>query len=95
LKDSVLKVSGFEERPTVGRCNGVLNEIYRRSEDDVAFVVKSISLSVSVEQSQIENEVENLINLRHPCIAAPIGFVLPSRVRGVAGMEDCSIGLQQ
>jgi serine/threonine protein kinase len=25
----------------------------------------------------MENEIENLINLRHPCIAAPIGFVFP------------------
>jgi serine/threonine protein kinase len=24
----------------------------------------------------MENEIENLINLRHPCIAGPIGFVL-------------------
>jgi hypothetical protein len=25
----------------------------------------------------MENEIEKLINLRHPCIAAPIGFVFP------------------
>jgi serine/threonine protein kinase len=25
----------------------------------------------------MENEIQNLINLRHPCIASPIGFVLP------------------
>jgi hypothetical protein len=25
----------------------------------------------------MENEIEKLINLRHPCISAPFGFVLP------------------
>jgi hypothetical protein len=39
--------------------------------------VKSIALWECVEKSQIENEIENLINLHHPCIAAPIGFVFP------------------
>jgi serine/threonine protein kinase len=39
--------------------------------------MKSIQLSEGIEKSQIENEIENLINLRHPCIASPIGFVVP------------------
>jgi hypothetical protein len=29
----------------------------------------------NVSESEIEKEIENLINLRHPCITAPIGFV--------------------
>jgi serine/threonine protein kinase len=28
-----------------------------------------------VDESAIEKEIEKLIKLRHPCIAAPIGFV--------------------
>jgi serine/threonine protein kinase len=39
--------------------------------------MKSKPLSENVEESQIAKEIENLINLRHPCIAAPIGFVFP------------------
>jgi serine/threonine protein kinase len=40
--------------------------------------VKSIPFTEWVAKPQLENEIEKLINLRHPCIAAPIGFVLPS-----------------
>jgi serine/threonine protein kinase len=39
--------------------------------------VKSKSHSEKVSDSEIENEIEKLINLGHPCIAARIGFVLP------------------
>jgi hypothetical protein len=39
--------------------------------------MRSKPLSENVQKSQIEDEIENLIKLRHPCIAAPIGFVLP------------------
>jgi serine/threonine protein kinase len=28
-------------------------------------------------KSKLEHEIEKLINLRHPCVAGPIGFVLP------------------
>jgi serine/threonine protein kinase len=38
--------------------------------------VKSISKLKCVENSEIEHEIEKLINLRHPCSADPIGFVL-------------------
>jgi serine/threonine protein kinase len=30
-----------------------------------------------VERSRIENKIEKLINLYHPCISGPIGFVFP------------------
>jgi hypothetical protein len=55
-----------------------LNEIYRRVEDQFSIVVQTITLSERVGKLQIENEIENLINLRHLCIAGPIGFVFPS-----------------
>jgi hypothetical protein len=37
-------------------------------------VVGSIRLSESVSNSEIGNEIENGMNLRHPLIAAPDGF---------------------
>jgi hypothetical protein len=58
--------------------DGVLNEIYCRAEDEFLIVVKSISLTERVSKAQLKNETEKLMNLRHPCIAARIGFVLPS-----------------
>lgn len=37
----------------------------------------SIPLSDDVEESAIKNALEEQISLHHPCIAAPIGFVIP------------------
>jgi serine/threonine protein kinase len=45
-----------------------------RVEDQLLVVVKSKPHSTNVEES----EIEKLINLRHPCIAAPVGFVFRS-----------------
>jgi hypothetical protein len=70
-------VSGFEERSMIYQSDGVLNKIYCRAEDGVLFVVKSNSLPDWIDKSKLENEVEKLINVRHPCISAQIGFVFP------------------
>jgi serine/threonine protein kinase len=75
LRDYDVNVSGFEERSRIGKSDEVVNEIYHRVEDQVFLFVKSIELSESVTESQMENEIENLINLRHLCIAGPIGIV--------------------
>jgi serine/threonine protein kinase len=69
--------SEFEERSMICESNQVSTTIYDRFEDEFLVVVKSIPHSESVEKSQIEKEIENLINLRHPCIAGPIGLVFP------------------
>jgi serine/threonine protein kinase len=39
--------------------------------------VKSIYFSELISNREIENEIENLMNLSHPLIATPFGFVLP------------------
>jgi serine/threonine protein kinase len=51
-------------------------------EDEFLVFMKSMPFSENVSESQIENEIEKLINLRHPCITPPIGFVF--------GIESCS-----
>jgi hypothetical protein len=78
LRNYEMNLSVFEERSMICQSEEVLKEIYCRCEDECLIVVKSISLSEFVERSQLEKELENLINLRHPCIAAPIGFVFPA-----------------
>jgi serine/threonine protein kinase len=45
-------------------------------------VVKAISLSGLIKQCQIEMEIENLLNLRHPMITPLIGSVLPVESSG-------------
>jgi hypothetical protein len=39
--------------------------------------MKSVPFSENVEESEIENQLEKMINLRNPSIAVPIGFLVP------------------
>jgi serine/threonine protein kinase len=75
LRDCVVNLSGFEEGSMIDESERVGKAIYHRIEDDFSIFVKSISHSGSVKESRMDNEIENLINLRHPCIAGPIGFI--------------------
>jgi hypothetical protein len=77
FKDFLLDQSGFEEKSVIGQNKGVSSQLYRRRIDGVLTVVKAISLSGSIERREIEIEIENLLNLRHPMIAPLIGSVLP------------------
>jgi hypothetical protein len=53
--------------------------LYWRIEDHLQMIVKSIFFTEFIEEGLIEKEIEKLINLSHPCIAAPIGFVFEAR----------------
>jgi serine/threonine protein kinase len=75
--DYVVNLSAFEEKSIICNSNKIPNQICYRIEDQFLVFMKSKPHSENVSESEIENEIENLINLRHPCIAAPIGFVFP------------------
>jgi serine/threonine protein kinase len=77
LRDYIVNVSVFEESSMICDTNEVRNEICHRNEDEFSVLMKSIPLLERIEKSRLERELEKLINLRHPCIAAPIGFVIP------------------
>jgi hypothetical protein len=74
LRDYGVNLSEFEERSMIGESNEISKEIYHRVEDELIVVVKSIALSEFAEKSEMDNKIENLVNLRHPCIGAPIVF---------------------
>jgi tRNA A-37 threonylcarbamoyl transferase component Bud32 len=75
LGDYIVNLSVFEARSINCESDEVGNEIYDRIEDDFLIFVKSKLLSDNISESELEKEVEILIHLCHPCIAAPIGFV--------------------
>jgi hypothetical protein len=85
MGDYIVKVSEIEARSIICDSDEISNEIYHRIEDEFFVFMKWQPFSATVEKSQIDNEIENdiehkiekLINLHHPCIAAPIGFVFP------------------
>jgi predicted metal-binding protein len=98
LSDYVVHLSGFEERPMICESNQISPEIYGRCEDELLVVVKSIELFESFDKSRIVQEIENLINLRHPCIAGPISFAFPIESYGRQSLkivrlyfEGCSL----
>jgi hypothetical protein len=86
FKDFVLDPSGFEEGfeegSAIGRNKGVSTQIYLRWIGGAMTVVKTNSLSRSIERRQLETEIENLWNLRHPMIAPLTGCVLPVESSG-------------
>jgi hypothetical protein len=73
----IVNLAAVEVRSIICDSDEVPNEIYHRIGDEVLVFMKSMHHSENVEESQIENEIVKMIDLRHPCIAAPIGFVLP------------------
>jgi hypothetical protein len=82
LKDYEMNVKIFERVSVLGVFDRILSERYLRREDDLEFVVKSMALWKSIKYCGIEFEfeLEKLLNLRHPCISAPIGFVFPDEL---------------
>jgi hypothetical protein len=77
LGDYVVNLSVFEERSIICNSDEVPHEIYHRIEDELVVVMKSRPHLENVSESEIEKDIEKLINLRHLCITTPIGFVLP------------------
>jgi serine/threonine protein kinase len=75
FEDYIVNLSLVEERSISCESDEFRNEIYHRIEDEFFVVMKSKSYSGDVGESDIEHEISKLINLRHPCIAATIGFV--------------------
>jgi hypothetical protein len=73
LESYIVNLPGFEERPIICDSDEVRNQIYHRIEDEFLVSIESKPHWENVSES----EIERMINLRHPCIAAPIGFVVP------------------
>jgi hypothetical protein len=74
FNDCLIDFSIFEEGPMLVEFDGIWNEMYQRCDDGSSVIVKSISGLESKESLLIE--IENLLNLSHPCILGPIGFIL-------------------
>jgi hypothetical protein len=82
LEYSVVDLTAFEERSVLRQNEQGLTQIHWRRIDGVLVVVKSVSLSASVERCRIETEVETRLILRHPVIAPLVGFAFPAQSSG-------------
>jgi hypothetical protein len=56
----------------------ILNQKYARCDDHLSVIMKSVNGLKWTDGLRIELElvIENLLNLCHPCILSPIGFIL-------------------
>jgi hypothetical protein len=66
-----LDLTGFEEESMIGEAS----RLYRRQTDGMEIVVKAFDVS-EFDSGEVERKMANLSNLRHPLIAAPMGFAL-------------------
>jgi serine/threonine protein kinase len=76
FKDAVVDFSGFEEGSVISQRDGSdrrLTQLHKRLIDGVFTVVKTLSIPLSIDICQLETEMENQMNLRHPMIAPLIG----------------------
>jgi hypothetical protein len=74
FKNLLFDIVQLEEESLLLEADRSSNRLYRMRRDGSLIVVKSIFLSDSISKSQIESEIANLVSLRHPLIASPIGF---------------------
>jgi serine/threonine protein kinase len=73
LRDYTVTLSTFQERSILSGSDEIPNQIYHRIEDEFLVNMKSNPHSDNFSESGIEK----MIDLRHPCIVGPIGFVFP------------------
>jgi hypothetical protein len=73
LNGYLIDLSVFEERSVLDEIEVNLSEMYERSEDGSLVIVRSKNGFESKKSLMIE--IENQLNLSHPCILSPIGFV--------------------
>jgi serine/threonine protein kinase len=74
----------FERSQSYEVANQGQCELYRRLSDNFGIVVKLMCLfnvkdnTQSEKRLEIQTEIEKLMNLKHPCLAAPFGFIVSS-----------------
>jgi serine/threonine protein kinase len=74
FKNYVFDITQLEEELILLEADRSSSRLYRMRGDGSMIDVKSISLSDSISKSQTENAIANLMSLRHPLMASPIGF---------------------
>jgi hypothetical protein len=73
LSDYLVDVLVFETGSMLGELDRIWSNKYVRSGDHSSVIVKSMGYYQSI--AQLRNEIENQLNLCHPCILGPIGFI--------------------
>jgi hypothetical protein len=89
FKKFVFDIIELEEDLVLLEADRSSSRLYRKRGDGLLIVAKSISLSDSISKSEDESEIANLVSLRHPLIASPIGFT-ELIINRAAAIGDCA-----
>jgi serine/threonine protein kinase len=90
--DCLFNRFGFREISQLSGNERFLTLKYQRCDNRFEIVVKSMNVSVSVDIAHLERKIENLMNLRHPCISSTISVVLPSPLQELQIVRHYSSG---
>jgi hypothetical protein len=80
LSDCLFNFSGLIERSELKASDVISTQLYHECDDGHCIIVKSTNLSGCTENCYVEKTIENLMNLRHPCISSVIGVALPTEL---------------
>jgi serine/threonine protein kinase len=69
---------GFRELSQLNENERFLIRKYQGCDNGFEIIVKSMKVPVCNDIAYLDRTIENLMNLRHPCISGPIGVVLRS-----------------
>jgi serine/threonine protein kinase len=69
-----------------------LTQKYEGCNDGFEIIVKSMNISVCDNNAHLETKIENLMNLRHPCISSTIGVVVRSPLQELRIIRPYSSG---
>jgi hypothetical protein len=81
FSDWVVDISGFEGVDEIGVSETGSAQLHQRCDDGLEIVVKLCGEFDQEENCEIEREIEKLMNVTHPCVAAPFGFVFPKALK--------------
>jgi serine/threonine protein kinase len=90
--DCLFNLFGFRERSQLSANKEFLTQKYQGCDDGFEVIVKSMNRSVCVDIAHLERRIENLMNLRHPCISSTIGVVLRSPLQELQIIRQYSSG---
>jgi hypothetical protein len=90
--DCLFDLSGFREGSQLSANDPFLTQKYQGCDSGFYIIVKSMNVSMGVDIAHVERQIENLMNLRHPCISSTIGVVFPSPLQKLEGVRLYSAG---
>jgi hypothetical protein len=81
--DCLFNRFGFCEISQLSANERLLTPKEAECDHEIAILVKSINISISDDTAHLEMKIENMMNLRHPCISNTIGVVLRSPLQAL------------